>query len=157
MEPVDPLPVQVGQRFPVLGQGQRLDLEAPHLRRRGRLCIDSPSTHDLTHDRIEGQTVGVVDILVSGQPPEQRLPEQTIKPMERVLAASGIAQSNRRLTGQPERVIQFACHLQAAVRIELRTPELHPHTAVELYPICPLQARTRWVIHETSPSQPSTS
>jgi hypothetical protein len=28
------------------------------------------ATHNLAHDRIEGQPVGVVDILVSGQPPK---------------------------------------------------------------------------------------
>ena len=37
VEPVDPFPVQVGQRLPVLGQGQRLRLEPPHLGSRGRL------------------------------------------------------------------------------------------------------------------------
>jgi hypothetical protein len=45
MEAVDPLPVQVGKRRPVLWQGQRLGLEPPHLRGRGRLCIDGPATH----------------------------------------------------------------------------------------------------------------
>jgi hypothetical protein len=32
MEAVDPLLVQIGQRFPALGQGQRLGLEPPNLR-----------------------------------------------------------------------------------------------------------------------------
>jgi hypothetical protein len=32
MKPVDPLAVQVGQRLPVLGHGQRLGLKPPHLR-----------------------------------------------------------------------------------------------------------------------------
>gem|GEM_PF-2606171 len=81
MELVDPLPVQVGQRRPVLGQGQRLGLEPPHLRRRGSLRIDSPAAHDLTHHGIEGQLVGVVYILVPGQSPEHRLPEKAVKPM----------------------------------------------------------------------------
>jgi len=55
MEAVDSLPVQVGQRCPVLGQSQRLGLEPPHQRGRGRLRIDSPTTDNLAHDRIEGQ------------------------------------------------------------------------------------------------------
>jgi hypothetical protein len=91
MKPVDPLAVQVGQRRPVLGQGQRLGLEPPHLRGRGRLRIDGPATNNLSHDRIKGQAVGVVDILVSGQPPEHRLPEQPVKPMDRVLSPAGVA------------------------------------------------------------------
>lgn len=75
VETVDPLTVQIDQRLPVLGQGQRLGLETPHLRCYGRLRIDSPATYDLAHDRIEGQPVGVVEILVSGQTTEHRLPE----------------------------------------------------------------------------------
>lgn len=70
MEPVDPLPVQVGQRGTVPGQSQRLGLEPSHLRCRGRLCIDRSAADNLAHDRIAGETVGVVDILVSGQPPK---------------------------------------------------------------------------------------
>jgi len=46
----------------------------------------------LAHDGIKGQAVGVVHILISGQSPEHRLPEQSVKPMDRVLAASGVAQ-----------------------------------------------------------------
>jgi hypothetical protein len=92
MKPVDPLPVQVGQRRPVLGQGQRLRLEPPHLRGRGSLRIDSTATDNLTHDRIEGQPIGIVDILVSSQPPEHRLPEQAVKPVDGVLAPAIVAQ-----------------------------------------------------------------
>lgn len=36
MKSVDPLPVQFGQHFPVLGQGQHVGLEPPPLRRKSR-------------------------------------------------------------------------------------------------------------------------
>jgi hypothetical protein len=91
MKPVDPLPFRSASAVPVLGQGQRLGLEPPHLRGRSRLRIDGPATNNLAHDRIKGQAVGVVDILVSGQPPEHRLPEQPVKPMDRVLSPAGVA------------------------------------------------------------------
>ena len=152
MEPVDPLPVQVGQRFPVLGQGQRLGLEPPHLGSRGRLRIDRPATHDLAHHGIEGQPVSVVDILVSGQPPIDRLPKQPIEPMDGVPAPAVVAQRRRRQIGQPERVIQLAHHQKATVRTELRATKFQAHARVEIHPICPLRARTLWVIHETRPS-----
>ena len=116
------------------------------------MSVDSPASDNLTHDRIERETVGIVDILIACQPPIDRLPKQPLKPMERVLARTGVAQCCCRKIGQPERVIKLAHHQQAAVRTDLRTPELHPHTAVEIHPICPLRARTLWVIHETSPS-----
>jgi hypothetical protein len=132
MKPVDPLAVQVGQCVPVLGQGQRLGLEPPHLRGRGSLRIDGTVAHDLAHDRIKSETVGIVDILVSGQSPELRLLEQPVKPMDRVLAASGVAWCCSRQIEKPERVIKFAHHKQAAVRTELRTPELHLHTRVKM-------------------------
>lgn len=66
VEAINPLAVQVSQRRPVLGHSQRLGLEPSHLRGRCRLHVDGPTTNDLTHDRIEGQLVGVVDIFVSG-------------------------------------------------------------------------------------------
>jgi unspecific monooxygenase len=39
---------------------------------------------------------------------------------------------------------------------DLITSKFQPHARVEIDPICPLQARTLWVIHEKRPSQPST-
>jgi len=164
MEPVDPLPVQVGQRRPVLGQGQCLGLEPSHLRGRGCLCIDSPSTHDLAHDRIEGQAVSVVDILVSGQPPEHRLPEQPVKTMDVFLpirlsrseadarSDSPSASSNSRITRRPPS--ELSCVPRNSSRT--RGSKFKPHARVESHPICPLRTRTLWVIHETRPSQPST-
>jgi hypothetical protein len=157
MKPVDPLPVQIGQRRPVLEQGQRLCLELPHLGSRGRLSIDSSAADNLTLDRIEGQPIGVFDILASGQSPEHRLPKQSVNTMNRVLPASSVVQCCCREIGQPECIIKLAHHKQAAARTDLRAPELHPHTAVELYPICPLRARTLWVLHETRRSQPTIS
>ena len=73
--------------------------------------------------------------------------------MDRVLAASGVAQCCRRQIGQPERVIQLAYDQKATIGTELRAAKFQPHTAVEIDPICLLRARTLWVIHETSPSQ----
>ena len=76
--------------------------------------------------------------------------------MERVLAASGVAQCCCRQIGQAERVIQLAHHQQTAVRTDLRAPKLQPHPAVEVDPVTPLLARTLLVIHETRPYQPTT-
>jgi hypothetical protein len=40
----------------------------------------------------------------------------------------------------------------AAIGTELHTAKLHPYTRIEIESICPLQARTLWVIHEVRPS-----
>jgi hypothetical protein len=69
--------------------------------------------------------------------------------MDRVLPRAAVAQRCCRQIGQPERVIQLAHHQQAAVRTELRAPELQPHTAVEIRPDQLADVRTLWVIHET--------
>jgi hypothetical protein len=76
--------------------------------------------------------------------------------VDRVLAASGIAQGCCCQIGQPERVVQFPHHQQAAVGTELRATKFLPDARVEINPICPLQARTLWVIHETNPEHSST-
>jgi hypothetical protein len=76
--------------------------------------------------------------------------------MDRVLAVSRVAQRRCRQIGQPERVIHLPHHQEATVRTELSTTKFQPHASVEIHPICPLQARTLWVIHETCPSKPTT-
>lgn len=65
MSGVNPLTIQIGQRHPVLGQGQRLGLELPHLRGRGCLRIACASAHNLTPDEIKGKTVGIVNVFVA--------------------------------------------------------------------------------------------
>ena len=70
--------------------------------------------------------------------------------MVRILAASGVAQCCCRQIGQTERVIQLAHHQKATVGTELRAVKFQPHTAVEIDPICLLQACTLWVIHKTN-------
>ncbi len=65
MEPVGPLAIQIGQRRPILRQGQRPGLEPPHLRGRSCLHIDSTATDHPAHDRIEGETISVVDVPVA--------------------------------------------------------------------------------------------
>ena len=64
---------------------------------------------------VEGQAVGIVHILVSGQSSEHRLPEQSVKPMERVLPGAAVSQRLRRQIGQAEHVIKLAHHQQATV------------------------------------------
>jgi hypothetical protein len=112
------------------------------------LRIDSTAAHDLTHDRVEGETVSIVNILVARQPPIDRLPKQPVDPVNNVLASAVVAQRRRREARQPERVIKLAHHQQATVGTELRAEKFQPHARVEIHPICPLQTRTLWVIHE---------
>ncbi len=141
MEPVDPLPVQIGQSFAILRQGQRLGLEPPHLRGRGRLCIDSTHAHNLAHDGIKGEPVSIVDIFVSRQPPIDRLPDSPSSrwtvffprrlshSAEEARPDNPSASSNSRITKRPPSELSCA-------------PKLQPNPAVEIHPITPLGTRT---------------
>ena len=76
----------------VLLRRQPACLEAPHLawrcrRARSRLAADDPA-----HRRIMPQAQGVVDILVSGKPPEHRLPQQPDQRMAAIPAGACIGQ-----------------------------------------------------------------
>src|SRR5271166_6934805 len=73
---VNPSARQIGESGEVLRSSQPLGFEAAHLAGRGspthwRFATDNP-----THRRITAQPLGVVHVLVAGQPPEYRLPQQ---------------------------------------------------------------------------------
>jgi len=87
-----------------------------------------------------------------GQPPKHRLPEQPVEPMDRVLAASGVAQRRCRQIGQPERVIHLAHHQKATVGTDLSAAKFQSHPAVNIDPITPIRTRTLLVSHETRPA-----
>jgi hypothetical protein len=70
---IDPAPGQIGQRREVCLLGQHLSFEAPHLAGGGCILRYRPATHDPTHGWITPQPVSIVDVLVSGEPPEDRL------------------------------------------------------------------------------------
>jgi hypothetical protein len=74
MDPVDPLPAEIGERRKVPFRRQPARLEAPYLARRCRRTGSRLAADDPAHRRIVAQAFGVVDIFVS--PPEHRLPQQ---------------------------------------------------------------------------------
>ncbi len=46
--------------------------------------------------------------------------------------------------------------MKATVGTELRAAKFQPHARVEIHPICPLQTRTLWVIHNARPASINT-
>src|SRR4051812_9867605 len=70
---VDPLAWQIGKSDMVLGPAQPLRLKTPHLAGRGGRPIDRPIADYPTHCWIVTQPLGVVHILIAGQPPKHRL------------------------------------------------------------------------------------
>ncbi len=77
MNSVDLLPRQIRQRTAIVGRCQHLGLEPPHLTCGRSVTIHCPSADHLPHHRIKRQTICVIHVLISGQPPEDRLAQQT--------------------------------------------------------------------------------
>ena len=115
MHPVDPSPREIDQRGEVAIVGQPFRLEPPHLARRRRLPVQTATVHDGPHRRVKRKPLGVVDILVAGQPTEHGLPKQPLDQVPDVLAASRLGQDPSGHAGQPKRVIQFALGEEAGI------------------------------------------
>ena len=103
---VDPLARQISEGGEVHRTGQPFGLEAPHLAGRGRPTHRCSAADYPTHRRIATQPLGVVHVLVTGQPPEYRLPQQSDQQVPPVPAGARLRQSLATACGQSERVVR---------------------------------------------------
>ena len=108
MHLVDPLAGQSGESGKVLGLAQPLRLEVPHLAGRGGRPGDRPVTDHPAHWGIAVEPLGVVHVLVAGEPSEHRLAQQAGQPMATILAGAAIGELVTGRVGQARRVIQLA-------------------------------------------------
>jgi len=131
---VNPLAGQIGQRGKVLSPAQPLRLEPAHLTGRGGIAADRPVTHDPAHRRVAAQPLSVVHILVAGQPPEHRLPQQPSQSMATVLAGARIRQRLGARVSQAKRVFQLAVSQQPAIGGDRGTTKLQHQPAVKIEP-----------------------
>ena len=147
---VDPLARQIGESGEVLRSSQPLGLEAAHLAGRGSLTHWRSAADHPTHRRVAAQPLGVVHVLVAGQPPEYRLPQQSDQEVSSVLAGARLRQSLAAACGQSEHVVQFAIRQQSAIGGDHRTAELEHQAAVEIEPQRLAVRFTRRVPHDRS-------
>src|SRR3954453_18327791 len=96
---VDPLTGQIGKNGEILGPAQPLCLEAPHLAGRGGRPADRPVADHPAHRRVAAQPLGVVHVLITGQPSEHRLSQKTRQSMPPVLAGTRVRQPISRRIG----------------------------------------------------------
>jgi hypothetical protein len=115
---VDPLAGQISESSKVLGPAQPLRLEAAHLAGRGGRPGDCPVANNPAHRWITAQPLGVVHVLVAGQPPAHRLAQQAGQPMPTVLTGACVRQRFGTRVGQAQRVIQLAVSQQPGIGIE---------------------------------------
>lgn len=108
MNAVDPLAGQIGERRQVLLQRQPARLEASHLARRRRASGGSLAADDPAHRGIMAKTFGVVHILISGKPPEHRLPKHSDKRMPAIPAGACVRKCLARHGRQAEDIVEFA-------------------------------------------------
>ena len=78
-----------------------------------------------------GKPLGIVDILVAGEPTEHGLAEQPAQLVARVLATAAVEELRDRDVGKPEGIVEFAVGEQATVRGDPGTVEFELDPAIE--------------------------
>jgi len=104
---VDPAPGQVGEGGEVPLLGHRARLEAAHLARRRRVLRHRPATDDPAYRRITSEAVGVVHVLVAGEPPEHRLTQLSDQAVAPVPPGARIGEHLGCQRRKAERVVEF--------------------------------------------------
>src|SRR3954470_6354428 len=105
------------------------------------------ATHHPAQGRIMREPVGIVHILVSGAPPEDRLAELSNQGMSSVRAGAGVRQHLSSGLAQTKGIIKFAAVQQPAIGRDLRSVELQLETAVERQPKSSVLRFTRRRFH----------
>jgi hypothetical protein len=101
-----------------------------HWRRPQPQAVDA--ANDRPHCGITGKPLGVVDVLVAGEPPEYRLPKQPGQRVARVLAASAFEELRDRDVGEPEGIVEFTVGEQAAVGSDPGAVKFELDPAIEM-------------------------
>ena len=96
------------------------------------------------------QPFGVVDVLVSGKPPEHGLPQHSDKSVPAILAGAGVGEPFAGQIRKAERVVEFAIGEQPSIGGDDRTAKLKHQSAVEIEPERLAIRFTRRVRHDIS-------
>ena len=94
--------------------------------------------------------LGVIDILVSGKPPEHRLPQHSDQSVPAVLAGARVGEPLAGQIRKAERVVKFAIGKQPSIGGDDRTAKLKRQSAVEIEPERLAVQFTRRVRHDIS-------
>src|SRR5262249_31563657 len=98
-----------------------------------------------SHSGIDTEALGVVHVLVAGQPAIDRLAEEGPQAVLGVLPDAGVMQSTRRRVGQAQRVVEFAVGQESSVAGDRGAVEHQFDLAVEVHAQGVLVAVTHWV------------
>ena len=131
MDPVDPAPGQIGERGQVCLLGQHLGLEAAHLAGRGCILRHGPATDDPQHGGIMRQPVSIVHVLVSGEPPEDRLANLGSQRVAAVLTGPWVGENRSGQVCQAKGIIEVPKGEQPSIGRHLRTVEFQLQAGIE--------------------------
>jgi hypothetical protein len=111
--------------------GQHFRLERLQARSQRRPTLPNLVGTDQPEGRVSGEALGVVYILIPGQPAVDRLPQQVGQRQLDILAPPGIAQVAVYEFAQAETFVQLAHQNQATVGGHSRALKLDPQSGVE--------------------------
>lgn len=152
---VDPSSRQVGQRRQVGLAGQGCGLEPPHLAGGGGLFAHGPLADDPAHGGGVAEVIGIVHVLVSGQPSEHGLPELGKQGVAAVASRSDIGHRLPGHRGQAESLVESAEGQQPGVGGDARAVELQLQLAVEFNSKVIFRRFTRRISHPRPPQPAS--
>jgi hypothetical protein len=151
MNAVDPLAGQIGESGKVLFRCEPARLEAAHLARRCRCPQRRLAANNPTHRGIMTQALGVVDILISGEAAEHRLPQHADQGMATVLTGA-VGENLAGHRTEAERIVEFPVREQAGVGGDHRSAKLEHQPAVEIESENSVIRFTRRVRHAGGPN-----
>jgi hypothetical protein len=131
MHPIDPHAGQVRERGEVGLGREPLGLEAAHLAARCGGPVEPLAADDGAHGRVTREPLGVVDVLVAGEPTIDCLAQEAEQPVPDVLPVPAFGEGRCSHGGEAEDVVQFAVGEQAAVGGDPGAVELELQAAVE--------------------------
>jgi hypothetical protein len=131
VHPVDPRAGQVRERGEIGLGWEPLGLEPAHLAGRSRRPVEPLPADDGAHGGVAGEPLGVVDVLVAGEPAVDGLPQQAEQPVADVRPAPTLGEGGCGRRGQAEGVVQLAVGEQAGVGSDPRPVEFELEAAVE--------------------------
>jgi len=115
------------------------------------LCTDpgkaEPAKCSVSHGQVVAQPLGVVRVLVSSQPTEDRLAQQADKGMPSIPALTRIGEHAPGHGAETEGIVEFAVRQQSGIGGDAGPMELQLQAAVETEPEGAVACFTRRVRH----------
>jgi len=95
----------------------------PHLAGAGNFPVRAFPAHDNSHGRVLGKAVGIIGVIVSSEPTEDRLSQQSDELVADVFTRSTLFEEVVGRVGQAQSVIKFSACQQSCVPSDGSAPE----------------------------------